>query len=97
MGLILADITKELIHASLVGGRYRALITTGPLTKHTRAIAVIFHYLGQDNMLRVVRMLPRHTVIFILPIHNNRTIAPIFLVASYLGMARVLACHHASP
>src|SRR3712207_675040 len=97
MGLILTDIAKEFIHTSLIGGRHRALIATAPLPKHARAIAFIFHYLGQNDMGGVVGVLPRHTVIFILPIHNDRALTPIFLITSYLGMPRVLACHHTGP
>ena len=35
-------------------------ITSGPFTEHTCGIAVIFHYLRQDYVVGIIRVLPHY-------------------------------------
>ena len=93
MRLILAYITIILIDTSLVWCRNRTFVTSCPLTKHTSGISVILHDFRQDNVRCIIRMLTYSTEFFVHPHLNHRYIAPIFLVSTYLGMARMLSCH----
>ena len=96
MSLELADIPVELIHPTLVGSRYRALIPSGPFSEHTGGISVLLHDLRQDNMVGIIRLLTHYRPVLILTIIHYRGILPVFTVASHMSVARMLSCHQGS-
>ena len=96
MRLILAYIAIVFINATLIGSRDRAFISTCPLTEHAGSITIVLHDFGQDDMCRIIRMLPHPTELLVHPHINHRHIAPILLVATHLGMSRVLTGHERS-
>ena len=57
--LELTDVTVVAVDATLVGCRYGALVTSGPLAEHTCCVTVVLHDFGKDNMCRVIRFLAR--------------------------------------
>ena len=94
VSLELAYIAIIFIYTSRVRCRDRALIAASPLTEHTSNVAIVLHDFGQNDMRRIIRLLARLRVVLVVAIHNAT--APILVVATHLGVARVLASHERS-
>ena len=95
MCLELTDITIEFIDTTLIRSWCRTFVTSSPLTKHTRAITLSFHYLRQNDVLWIVRMLTNNAEISVFTIINRFTLCPIFLVSTHFRMTWMLSCHKA--
>ena len=91
--LELTDIAIVFIYATLVGCTGRTFITTGPLTEHTGGVAFLLHYLGNDDVVRGIRLLPHTCIVCVLAVCNAAGPWPILLVASHMCVAGVLTCH----
>ena len=96
MSLELADVAIEFIYATLVWSRSRTLVASCPLTKHSCTIAFVFEHLWQYLVLWVVRFLTNYRILFVFSILHHWHSAPIFFVASNVGMSSMLACHNGS-
>ena len=60
MSLKLTDITVVFVYPPFVGSGTGAFVTSGPFAEHTCGIAVIFHYLRQDYVVGIIRVLPHY-------------------------------------
>lgn len=97
MGLKLADVAVVLVHAAFVGRGPRALVAAGPFAEHARAVAVVLHYLGQDDVRAVIGLLPHHGVVGVVPVPDRPGLGPVLPVAPDPCVARVLPRHQARP
>jgi hypothetical protein len=93
VGLELTDIAEIFVYPAFVRSRAGTFITSRPFAEHTGGISVLFHYLGQDNVIGVIRMLTHYRELFVVAIHHCGCIRPIFLVAPYFAMSCMLSCH----
>ena len=57
VGLELTDISVVFVNAAFVGSRFRTFISSGPFAEHAGGISVALEYLGNDDMVRIIRML----------------------------------------
>ena len=96
VGLELANVAIEFIYATLIRSRSRTLVASSPLTKHSCTIAFVFEHLWQYLMLWVVRFLTNYRILFVFSILHHWHSAPIFFVASNVGMTSMLTCHDGS-
>ena len=96
MGLELAYVAVEFVYPPFVGSRHRAFVSSGPLAEHAGSVAVIFHYFREDDMSGVIWVLSYYGVFIVVAIFHHRHIAPIFLIAPYLTVSRVLSGHKRS-
>ena len=91
MCLELTYVAIEFVHTTFIRCRDATLITACPLAEHTCMIASRLHNLRQDRHSRVVGFLPHYGIIHILTVLHAS--APIFLVATHMGVTRVLTSH----
>ena len=93
MGLKLADETVIFVNAALVGGGGGTFIAAGPFSEHACGIAVVFHDLGKNDVLRSVRFLAYNGIILVHSVIDHGRFVPVFLVAAHVGVAGMLSCH----
>ena len=96
MCLELADEAVEFIYATLVGSRGRTFVSACPFSEDTGAVALVLEHFRKNLMLRVVRFLPHHRKVLVYSILYHRHVSPVFLVASYVGVAGMLTGHDGS-
>ena len=82
------------IYSTLVWSRARALVSSCPLTEHSRGISVIFHYLRKNDMTGIIRFLTYDCIFIVVAILHHRDILPILLVSTHVCMSGMLACHY---
>ena len=90
--LELTDITEIFVNSTFVRWGNGALIS-GPFCEHTRSIAVVLHYFGQDDIIDTIGMLADDNIIQVVAIHHGRRISPILFVATYLTVSGMLPGH----
>ena len=93
MGLELTDVAEIFVYPAFVRSGAGTFITSRPFAEHTGGISVLFHYLGQDNVIGVIRMLTDYCILLVVAIHYCGGVRPIFLVAPYFAMSCMLSCH----
>lgn len=91
VGHVLADISVELIDAALLRCGDRSLVAAGPLAEEGGGVALVFHDLGQDDMVGIVGLLACDGIFIVTSIADASR--PELLVAAYEGVARVLSRH----
>ena len=60
------------------------------------AVALVLEHFWKNLMLRVVRFLTHHGKVLVYSILYHRHVSPVFLVASYVGVAGMLTGHDGS-
>ena len=93
MRLKLADVAIKLIDAAFIGRRNRTFIAASPLTEHSRGVAIVFENFGNDDVGGVVRFLTNKGIVGVVTILHGVVVGPIFLVASHVGVSRMLTRH----
>ena len=82
----LTDVAVEFIHATLVRCGGTALVAAGPLPEHTCLVARRFQNFWQDGMRRVVRLLPHHSEVRVLPVLHRLAGSPVLTIAAHVGV-----------
>ena len=96
MSLKLTYKTIKLINTPFVGSRNRTFISSCPFTEHTGSITVILHYLGNDYVFGVIRMLSHHWIFFVITIHHDGSVTPILFISTHFTVTGMLSCHKRS-
>lgn len=94
MCLELTEIAVVFVDAAGVGCRRASLVASGPLAEHSGGIARVVEYLGDDDVGGVVRLLSDNRIVYVVAVAVVEVgLVPVLLVASHMGVARVLAGH----
>ncbi|CDB06005.1 unknown [Prevotella sp. CAG:520] len=96
MRLKLANVAVELVYAALVGCRGRAFVAACPLAEDACGVAVVLQHLGQNLVLRIVRLLTHNSKIYVVAVHHGMLSRPILAVAAHVSVTRMLTRHYRS-
>ena len=96
VGLELTDVAKVFVDAALVGRGDRRFVASGPFAEHAGGVAVGFEDFGQNLVVHVIGFLSGPSVleVGILAVEiGHALVAPIFFVATHVGVSAVLSGH----
>ena len=96
VGLELTDVAKVFVNAALVGRGDRRFVASGPFAEHAGGVAVGFEDFGQNLVVHVIGFLSGPSVleVGILAVEiGHALVAPIFFVATHVGVSAVLSGH----
>ena len=96
VGLELTDVSKVLVDAALVGRGDGRFVASGPFAEHAGGVAVGFEDFGQNLVVHVIGFLSGPSVlkVGILAVEiGHALVAPIFFVATHVGVSAVLSGH----
>jgi len=99
VGLELTDVAKVFVDAALVGRGDGRFVASGPFAEHAGGVAVGFEDFGQNLVVHVIGFLSGPSVlkVGILAVEiGHALIAPIFFVATHVGVSAVLSGHERS-
>ena len=96
VGLELTDVAKVFVDAALVGRGDGRFVASGPFAEHAGGVAVGFEDFGQNLVVHVIGFLSGPSVlkVGILAVEiGHALVAPIFFVATHVGVSAVLSGH----